>query len=91
MVDSDEFTGANLQATFGELKVDLSRVTPKERDIYITNNVLFGETTIRIPESWVVYVNGSTFLEKLKFQVFHLLAHLIGSMLIIQFYLENFI
>lgn len=91
VVDSDEFTGANLQATFGELKVDLSRVTPKERDIYITNNVLFGETTIRIPESWVVYVNGSTFLEKLKFQVFHLLAHLIGSMLIIQFYLENFI
>lgn len=91
VVDSDEFTGANLQATFGELKVDLSRVTPKERDIYITNNVLFGETTIRIPESWVVYVNGSTLLEKLKFQVFHLLAHLIGSMLIIQFYLENFI
>ena len=59
-VDTQNFEGADLDASFGELKVDLrgAAISSPNHEAIITTNAAFGAIKIRIPETWRVVVQG---------------------------------
>ncbi len=60
-IDSPNFEGADLNSTFGELKIDLrgATIAPPGREAIIETNASFGAIKIRVPETWKVIVQGS--------------------------------
>jgi predicted membrane protein len=60
-VESQNFEGADLQATFGELKLDLRNVTisTPNRQAIIETNARFGGIKLRVPETWKIMLEGS--------------------------------
>jgi predicted membrane protein len=59
-VESATFEGADLNATFGELKIDLrgATISTPNREAIIETNASFGAIKLRIPETWRVLVQG---------------------------------
>jgi hypothetical protein len=59
-VESASFEGADLNATFGELKIDLrgATISTPNREAIIETNASFGAIKLRIPETWRVLVQG---------------------------------
>ncbi len=59
-VESTTFEGADLNATFGELKIDLrgATISTPNREAIIETNASFGAIKLRIPETWRVLVQG---------------------------------
>ncbi|HWE07292.1 MAG TPA: LiaF domain-containing protein, partial [Rhizomicrobium sp.] len=59
-VDSQTFEGADLNSTFGELKVDLrgATISTPNRQATIRVNAAFGAIKLRVPETWRVIVHG---------------------------------
>lgn len=59
-VESTTFEGADLNATFGELKIDLrgATISTPNREAVIETNASFGAIKLRIPETWRVLVQG---------------------------------
>ncbi|HVW08151.1 MAG TPA: DUF5668 domain-containing protein [Bryobacteraceae bacterium] len=59
-VESATFEGADLNATFGELKIDLraATISTPNREAVIETNASFGAIKLRIPETWRVLVQG---------------------------------
>jgi predicted membrane protein len=60
-IDSQNFEGANLNSTFGELKIDLrgAAISTPNREAMIRANATFGAIKLRVPETWRVLVHGS--------------------------------
>lgn len=60
-VDSATFEGADLNSTFGELKVDLrgATISTPNREAIIETNASFGAIKLRVPETWKVIVQGT--------------------------------
>lgn len=59
---SDHFIGGKVSTILSEFWLDLSRVEAQNRDVRLDTSVLFSTLNIRIPEDWVVYVSGRSFL-----------------------------
>lgn len=59
-VESSTFEGADLNATFGELRIDLraATISTPNREAVIETNASFGAIKLRIPETWRVLVQG---------------------------------
>jgi predicted membrane protein len=59
-IDSQNFEGADLNCTFGELKVDLrgAAISTPNRQATIRVNAAFGAIKLRVPETWRVVVHG---------------------------------
>ena len=60
-IDSQNFEGADLTSTFGELKIDLrgATISTPNREAIVETNASFGAIKIRVPETWKVIVQGS--------------------------------
>lgn len=60
-IDSATFEGADLNCTFGELKIDLrgAAIATPNHEAVIYTNAAFGAIKIRIPETWKVVVHGT--------------------------------
>ena len=60
-IDSPTFEGADLNCSFGELKVDLrgATISTPNREAIIYINASFGAIKLRIPETWKVVVHGT--------------------------------
>lgn len=60
-IDSPTFEGANLNCSFGELKVDLhgATISTPNREAIVYINASFGAIKLRIPETWKVVVHGT--------------------------------
>ena len=60
-IDSANFEGADLSASFGELKIDLrgATISTANREAVIEANATFGAIKLRIPEAWRVVVRGT--------------------------------
>jgi predicted membrane protein len=60
-IDSATFEGADLNCTFGELKVDLrgATISTPNREAIVYINASFGAIKLRIPETWKVVVHGT--------------------------------
>lgn len=56
IVESDNFEGGKITATFGGVEIDLSRckLAPGENEIYIT--AMFGGVTLFVPNDWKVII-----------------------------------
>ncbi len=59
---SEHFIGGKVSTILSEYWLDLSRVEAQNRDVRLDTNVLFSTLNIRIPDDWVVYVSGRSFL-----------------------------
>ncbi len=59
-IDLANFEGADLNASFGEVKVDLRGATiPEGGQAIIDTNVSFGGIKLRVPETWKVVVQAN--------------------------------
>ncbi len=60
-IDSPTFEGADLNCSFGELKVDLrgATISTPNREAIVYINASFGAIKLRIPETWKVVVHGT--------------------------------
>jgi len=60
-IDSLNFEGADLNSSFGELKIDLrgATISTPNREATIRTNAAFGAIKLRVPETWRVVVHGS--------------------------------
>jgi predicted membrane protein len=60
-IDTPTFEGADLNATFGELKIDLrgATISTPDRQAIIDTNASFGAIKLRVPETWKIVVHGS--------------------------------
>ncbi len=60
-VDSPNFEGADLNVTFGELKLDLrgATISTPNKQAIVETNASFGAIKLRVPESWKIVVEGS--------------------------------
>jgi predicted membrane protein len=60
-VESQTFEGADLNSTFGELKIDLrgATISTPNRQAIVETNAAFGAIKLRIPETWKVVVQGT--------------------------------
>jgi predicted membrane protein len=59
-VETTTFEGADLNSTFGELKIDLraATISTPNREAVIQTNASFGAIKLRVPETWRVLVQG---------------------------------
>jgi hypothetical protein len=60
-IDSTTFEGADLNCSFGELKVDLrgATISAPSREAIVYINASFGAIKLRVPETWKVVVHGT--------------------------------
>ena len=60
-IDSTNFEGADLNSTFGELKVDLrgATISTPNRQAIVQTNASFGAIKLRVPETWKIVVHGT--------------------------------
>lgn len=60
-VDSPGFEGAELNCTFGELKIDLrgAAISTPDRQAVVETSVAFGAIKLRVPETWKVIILGA--------------------------------
>jgi predicted membrane protein len=60
-VESANFEGADLNSTFGELKVDLrgATISTPNRQAIVETNAAFGAIKLRVPETWKIVVHGT--------------------------------
>lgn len=60
-IDSPTFEGADLNCSFGELKVDLrgATISTSNHEAIVYINASFGAIKLRIPETWKVVVHGT--------------------------------
>lgn len=60
-IDSPTFEGADLNCSFGELKVDLrdATISTPNREAIVYINASFGAIKLRVPETWKVVVHGT--------------------------------
>lgn len=65
-VFSDDFKGGDINVGFGDIKIDLRKVT----DLNLANetevNVMFGSAVIYVPEQWRVELKSKTFLGSIE-------------------------
>ncbi len=60
-IDSLNFEGADLNSTFGEIKLDLrgATISTPNKEATIEANTSFGAIKLRVPETWRVLVRGT--------------------------------
>ena len=58
-VDSEDFTGGNVSASFGTAEVDLRSAIVLAGEATINCNVMFGTVTLRVPPHWAIDVRAS--------------------------------
>jgi predicted membrane protein len=60
-IDSRNFEGADLNSTFGEIKLDLrgATISTPNKEATIEANTSFGAIKLRVPETWRVIVRGT--------------------------------
>ncbi|MCX7874774.1 MAG: cell wall-active antibiotics response protein [Melioribacteraceae bacterium] len=54
IINSENFSGGNINVWFGELKLDLTQSKLKEGDNTLNVNIMFGSLELRVPTDWKV-------------------------------------
>lgn len=60
IVFSPDFRGGDLNALFGEIKLDLRKVAELDINNHLAANVMFGSIIIYLPEAWELNLKSST-------------------------------